>query len=200
MKRLPTRRNIQHYGLSWKIKIETRPERADMPSQKIHLVICSLNSYEREPRMLLNHYNVDLGTGGLIVQAQSRREILTDKYIALGLRPNRIKNRDLWDILWLGQANIRADSSLLRKKLGDRDRNEQDFIDLMNSRVDSLRPDSPAHKDFVKEMARFLPQSIVKETVESSDFWKYLSGRIQEEWGNLQMDLSGNNRSRDFRM
>jgi predicted nucleotidyltransferase component of viral defense system len=105
---------------TWKIKIQTRPERSDSPSQKIHIDICSLKSYEREPRMLLNHYGVDLGTGGLIIQAQSRKEILTDKFVALGLRPNRIKNRDLWDIAWLDQSKVKASADLLKKKLSQR--------------------------------------------------------------------------------
>jgi predicted nucleotidyltransferase component of viral defense system len=49
--------------------------------------------------MLRNLYGVDLGTSGLILQAQSREEILADKVVALAWRENRIKNRDLWDIL-----------------------------------------------------------------------------------------------------
>lgn len=35
------------------------------------------------------------GTAGLILQAQSREEILADKIIALAFRENRLKNRDL---------------------------------------------------------------------------------------------------------
>ena len=36
----------------------------------------------------------------------SREEILADKFLALAFRPNRIKNRDLWDIVWLKQQGI----------------------------------------------------------------------------------------------
>jgi hypothetical protein len=82
--------------------------------------------------MLLNHYGVDLGTGGLIIQAQSRKEILTDKFVALGLRPNRIKNRDLWDIVWLGQSKMKASADLLKRKLIDRKQDESQFIEKMD--------------------------------------------------------------------
>ena len=41
--------------------------------------------------------------GGLILQAESREEILADKIVALALRPNKLKNRELWDIGWLKQ-------------------------------------------------------------------------------------------------
>jgi hypothetical protein len=48
--------------------------------------------------MLKNHYGIDLGTSCMILYAESLVEIYTDKLIALAQRPNRIKNRDLWDI------------------------------------------------------------------------------------------------------
>jgi len=51
--------------------------------------------------MLRNIYGIDMGTSGLILYAESMREILTDKMIAFALRPNRVNNRDLWDIVWL---------------------------------------------------------------------------------------------------
>jgi hypothetical protein len=38
--------------------------------------------------MLINPYGVDMGTNGLIIQAQSREEIYTDKLLEFALRPN----------------------------------------------------------------------------------------------------------------
>jgi len=59
-----------------------------------------------------------MGTSGLIVQAQSREEILADKYVAFALR-NRIKNRDLWDILWLQRQGVNLPVTLLADKVRD---------------------------------------------------------------------------------
>jgi hypothetical protein len=53
--------------------------------------------------LLLNLYGVDMSTSGLIVQAQSRKKIFADKLVAFALRPNRIRNSNLWDIAWLHQ-------------------------------------------------------------------------------------------------
>jgi putative effector of murein hydrolase len=53
--------------------------------------------------LLLNLYGVDMSTSGLIVQAQSREKIFADKLVAFALRPNRIRNSNLWDIAWLHQ-------------------------------------------------------------------------------------------------
>ena len=80
---------------TWKLKLITRPENKALPAQKINIAICAIPSHDPRPMLLRNPYGVDMGTSGLIIQAQSREEILADKLLALVLRPNRIKNRDL---------------------------------------------------------------------------------------------------------
>lgn len=84
---------------TWKVRVITRPEQKGLPSQRINIDICAIPSYDRRPAVLRNHYGVDMGTSGLIIQAESREEILADKLVAFALRPNRLKNRDLWDCL-----------------------------------------------------------------------------------------------------
>ena len=91
---------------TWKLSVETRSERKDLPAQRIHVDICAIPSHDARPMMLRNLYGVEMGTSGLILQAQSREEILADKIIALAFRENRIKNRDLWDIAWLRQQGV----------------------------------------------------------------------------------------------
>jgi predicted nucleotidyltransferase component of viral defense system len=82
--------------------------------------------------MLLNHYKVDMGTNGLIIQVQSLEEIYADKLVAFALRLNRIKYRDLWDILWLHQKGLIPRFELIPKKLQDRNYKLDDFLDLFN--------------------------------------------------------------------
>ena len=91
---------------TWKLKIVTRPEQKGAPAQRINIDICVVPSYDKRPMMLQNHYSVDMGTSGLILQAESREELLADKLVAVALRSGRIKNRDLWDIVWLKQQGI----------------------------------------------------------------------------------------------
>lgn len=67
----------------------------------------------------LNYYGVDMGISGLIIQAESREEILADKIIAFALRKNRIKNRDLWDMAWLYQNNIKLSLDFISRKIED---------------------------------------------------------------------------------
>src|SRR5690606_18096548 len=104
---------------TWKLTVETRPGQRDLPAQRIHLDICAIPSYDPRPMMLQNRYGIDLGTSGLIFQAQSRAEILADKIIALAFRENRIKNRDLWDITWLVQQGEALPGELIPRKVRD---------------------------------------------------------------------------------
>ena len=56
---------------TWKIKIETNLKQKNAPIQRINIDICSVSSYEKRPMILLNHYGLDIGISGLIIQTQS---------------------------------------------------------------------------------------------------------------------------------
>ncbi len=166
---------------TWKMTVFTHPERRDLPPQRIHIDICAVPSHISRPMMLRNFYGIDMGTSGLIIRAQSREEILADKLIALAFRPNRIKNRDLWDILWLKQQGIEMASELIPVKVADHRRERLEFMDQIRLRTASLTDDPSVRMAFIDEMRRFLPAKLASETLEKEDFWAYLSGLIQEE-------------------
>ena len=195
--RLPKETN--NYVNTWKLLIQTRPQ-SHLPSQRINIDINRMPSYDFSPRMIRNNYGVDLGTSGLIIQAESRTEIVTDKYIALGLRPDRLKNRDLWDIIWLNQNGFKPDSDLLVRKLNDFQMNKENFIECMNNRVLSISDNVQVYIDFKKEMIRFLPAKIVSDTIESLDFWNYLKSAISENWQILKAEITDKNDSKQFFM
>ncbi len=153
----------------------------DLPAQRIHIDICAIPSHDPRPMVLRNHYGVDMGTSGLILQAESREEILADKVLALALRPNRMKNRDLWDIGWLNQQNIILSVDLVTKKIVDRGLSTREFITLLESRTRSLAGNKKVQAEFIGEMRRFLPPEAMAETVARDDFWQYLSGVVNTE-------------------
>lgn len=101
---------------TWKLSVNTQPHRPDMPAQRIHLDICAVPSYQVVPRTIQNHYGINLGTESLIINAQTREEIFTDKLVAFAMRPGRLKYRDLWDIAWLTQKGIEPAYELLHDK------------------------------------------------------------------------------------
>lgn len=170
---------------TWKIKVITRPERPDFPalfatkfpSQKINIDICMLPSRERKVSMLKNPYGIDMGTDGVLLYVESLSEILCDKVIAFARRPNRVKNRDLWDIHWLSQKNVSLKKDLLLQKLDDRKIAEADFWEQYKARCGQIKA---GQKDFLFEMRRFLAPSAFSEQFVSAMWWEYLCNLLGE--------------------
>lgn len=185
---------------TWKLKVQTRPGRKDLPAQRINIDVCAIPSYQPRPMALLNPYGVEMGTSGLILQAQSREEIFADKLVAFALRPNRLKNRDLWDIAWLHQQQIKPAVGLIKNKLNDHHAEIDTYLTAFAERAMSLQSDPEIVKEFRKEMARFLPNSTVKETVNSEKFWEYLSNLLENYHQTLVQTLSGQERPAGFKM
>ncbi len=165
---------------TWRVKLQTRPDERNHPDQRIHIDICAIPSYQPRPMMLRNQYGVEMGTSGLIIQAESREEILADKLIAFALRPNRVKNRDLWDITWLHQQGVALPAELIAPKIGDRRCDEQRFTGLLAERQQTLVGDPRTRADFQREMRRFLPAALVADTVDNPEFWNYLTTVVAE--------------------
>ena len=162
---------------TWKIKIVTRGETKHLPVQKINIDICSVKSYEIRPMFLQNNYGIDMGTDGLVIQAQSREEIYADKLIAFALRPNRLKYRDLWDVVWLHQRGIKPRLSLIPLKLQDRNISLEHFRALFDERLKKLNEEKKLAAEFKNEMDRFLPQ---KQVIEQNQFWSSIIILINE--------------------
>ena len=90
---------------TWKLSVNTQPQRPDMQAQKIHLDICAVPSYQVTPRTLRNHYEINLGTESLIINAQTREEIFADKLVAFAMRPGRLNQTVRQDGFWPYLAN-----------------------------------------------------------------------------------------------
>lgn len=164
---------------TWKVKVETRPAQKHLPAQRINIDICSVPSYEKRPMMLLNPYGIDMGTSGLIIQAQSLEEIYADKLIAFALRPNRLKYRDLWDMVWLHGQGLTPRFELIPKKLRDRNQPLEEFLDLFDKRQKLLSKSTVLSAEFNVEMRRFLPVEQVNQTLGQKDMWVFITWLVE---------------------
>lgn len=158
---------------TWKIVIETRPENKSEPAQHINIDICALSSFDKKLKMLQNHYDINLGTAGLILHVQSAEEIFADKLIAFALRQNRPKYRDLWDIYWLHQQGYKPNLMVVPKKLNERNVSWSDFIHKFEDRLKFISTTEPCQKEFYDEMKRFV------QIKTDSLLWAYLIELIQ---------------------
>lgn len=164
---------------TWTLQVQTREGRKDLPAQRINIDICAIPSYQKRPVILLNAYGVDMGTSGLILNAQSLEEIFADKFIAFALRPNRIKYRDLWDIAWLHQQNIKPAFKLIPFKIKDHKRENQEFLTLLEKRCQLLKTNPKLSHEFNQEMMRFLP------TV-SNGYWEMIVNLMDDYCEKIQ--------------
>ncbi|MDE4539157.1 nucleotidyl transferase AbiEii/AbiGii toxin family protein [Pseudomonas sp. ITEM 17296] len=178
---------------TWKLRVQTRPEARNLPAQKIHIDICAIPSYQPKPMTLLNPYGVDMGTEGLIVNAQSLEEIFVDKLLAFALRRGRLKNRDLWDIAWLRQRAVTPAYELAERKLGDHATTVDVFLQQGEERVASLGEEQ-TQRDFQNEMRRFLPRQLVTQTVDNQAFWEYVAMTVRDHFSALKTHLVGQDR------
>ncbi len=174
---------------TWKIKIETRAESKNLPAQRINIDICALPSYEKLPMMLLNPYGVDMGTSGLVIQAQSREEIYSDKLIAFALRPNRIKFRDLWDILWLHGLGLKPRLELIPKKLKDRNYTIDCFFRLYDERLHLMKENPEIFKEFKQEMSRFLPTEQIDKILKQDNIWDFVIYLLEDLGHQIQKNI-----------
>ncbi len=174
---------------TWKVKVTTQPKQKNMPLQRINIDICAIPSYDIRPAILRNYYGVDMGTAGLILNVQSREEILADKFVALAFR-NRVKNRDLWDILWLQQQGVKLPVALLPDKVRDHRRKIDEFLTRLLERVQQLKSDEQMNRDFIFEMRRFLPEDIVRSAIENPAFWTIVVDNIKRGCDEIHMALS----------
>jgi predicted nucleotidyltransferase component of viral defense system len=186
--------------VTWKLKVQTRPGRKDIPAQRINIDVCAIPSYQPRPMALRNPYGIEMGTSGLILQAQSREEIFADKLVAFALRPNRLKNRDLWDIAWLHQQQIKPALDLIKNKLNDHHTPTDAYLNAFAERSASLNKDPETAKAFRKEMARFLPNETVKETVNSEKFWHYLAHLMEDYLAQITQTMLKQSPSVEFKM
>ncbi len=185
---------------TWKLRVQTRPGRKDLPAQRINIDVCAIPSYQPRPMALLNPYGVEMGTSGLILNAQSSEETFADKLVAFALRTNRLKNRDLWDIAWLHQQRIKPALEVIISKLNDHHAEPDAYLKAFSERATSLKNDPEIAKEFRKEMARFLPNETVKETVNSEKFWEYLSNLMENYYQQVIQVLEGNGPTSGFKM
>ena len=124
----------------------------------------------------IKHYGLETGISGLIIMAESRLEIFADKIIALAMRPNRVKNRDIWDIYELMRRNTNLSVDLLKQKITDRKIDFSYFLQCYNERLVSIKTEQ---QDFWREMRRFLTPSVFSDEITDKHWWDNLLSLIK---------------------
>lgn len=166
--------------VSWTVSIERVPSRPDIKRQKIHIDVCAIPSFDIEKRPLLNHFQLDVPTSGLLVPVQSLSEALVDKIIAFAYRARRIKPRDVWDLIWIQQRGIDLSRPLLENKLRARRLDRDDFKQCLTVQCEQLLHGEQVRLDFQSEMSRFIPRNIQERTIDTPEYWPHVQVTVRE--------------------
>lgn len=185
---------------TWKITIEKFSNRPDLPSQKMHIDVCALPSFDRIFRPAIDHYDIQSPIAGLPLPVQSKEEILADKMVAFAFRARRIKPRDVWDIAWLKQGGIAQNAQLIAQKLEVRNKTINEYTQLTGKHAAMVRNDLATRKDFEQEMSRFLPTDVAQNTLKNSNFWPYVGEVVKEEVEQVNKELTGSIKSTSMKM
>ncbi len=155
----------------WRIRINTTPERPDLPMQKISLEVAAVRAYTSVPRMLrLNYDGLPSSYADVIVRAESETEIMADKLESF-ICSSHVRYRDVWDLFWLKRrpgVDIEAARELRASKAvdyGEADR----YADCLPVMLKTL-PEIVEGVDLREQLRRFLPSSVFGKTMERPDF------------------------------
>ncbi|AEE24893.1 Domain of unknown function DUF1814 [Glaciecola sp. 4H-3-7+YE-5] len=176
---------------TWKITIEKYAGRPDLPSQKMHIDVCALPSFDRQFHSAIDHYGIQSPIASLPLPVQSLDEILADKMVAFAFRQRRIKPRDVWDIMWLKQRGIVQDPALIRRKLEVREKSIQSYTQNTEQHCQLVMADKGTELDFKREMSRFLPQDIRTNTLNNPNFWGAVGREIVNDVTHINDMLKG---------
>lgn len=163
---------------TWKVTIIKHLGRQDLPAQKLHLDICAYPSLDPQYLPVKNHYQIQSPIAGLPIQVESLSEILCDKMVAFAYRERRIKPKVVWDLGWLSQQDVSLAGGMLVKKLALRGKTQDDFLQKIEQHAALVKNDELTKQDFYQEMSRFLPPSVVANTLAQQPFWPYLGNVI----------------------
>ncbi|MCL2324683.1 MAG: nucleotidyl transferase AbiEii/AbiGii toxin family protein [Actinomycetia bacterium] len=170
----------------WRIRIDTIPDRPDLPSQKIALEVAAIPSYTRQAQMLqLNYEGLPASYEDVMLFAESPEEILADKLVAF-VCSQYIRHRDIWDMFWIMRRphiNLEQARDLQKQKVidyGEQERFEHNLV-----RVTEQLPSIIESDDFRTQMKRFLPAETLQSTLERPEYRSVLQKDIRSLYSKL---------------
>jgi len=165
----------------WSIRINTAPQRLDLPAQKISLEVASVPAYTKLPKMVqLNYEGLPSSYGDTILFAESLEEILADKLEAF-VCSGHIRHRDIWDMYWImRRPNINLQEALILRRKKEIDYREQEKFKTGLVRVTEQLGSIVNEREFEAQMRRFLPIDLHKKTIGRKEFRELLVTGIRE--------------------
>jgi len=166
---------------NWRISVITAAARPDIPQQRVSIQIAPVPAYTRELRPLaVNYADLPASYSNVILISESFEEICADKLLSF-VCSGHIRHWDLWDLRWLARrpgfdrAKVPA---LITRKIPDYGESER-FADMVGSRVSAISEIIDG-AEFMAQMRRFLPSSVIDDTLAKEKFRVQMAAEIGE--------------------
>lgn len=182
----------------WQIAVVTAPNRKHIPKQRIKVEVANIPAYTKEPLPLLLNYDfLPDGYSDTLILVETKDEIMADKLVSLPATQKYVRNRDIWDLVWLKQQGATMQVDLVKRKIQDYKLSE--FHNMLASMIDRL-PSIVGGQQFIGEMRRFTPTDVFDRTLGQKKFIQYLTNTIIDILKQLEIALTGNGSGSGFVM
>jgi predicted nucleotidyltransferase component of viral defense system len=182
---------------AWQVSIATSPIK-NAKRQRIKMEIANINAYTNEFKTLRNNYSVlPDAYNEILINMETLNEIKADKLVSLPAVTEYIRNRDIWDLLWLLQRTDGIQEDLIKKKIEDY--NVDNFEEKLSKLINSLQ-EIVHGKNFKDEMTRFLEPNSVEKFINNHEFLDYLSSEVKNMFEETRNKLYNNNQELKFKI
>jgi predicted nucleotidyltransferase component of viral defense system len=190
---------------TWKMTIVKHPKDKSRPAQKLHIDICKYPAIDKQLKPVSDPYQSGSFMTGIPIAVESMEEILSDKLIAFAFREQRIKPRDVWDIVWLTQQHTKLNAGFVAQKLAFRNKDTDHFLNLIEKHATQVESDMDTKQDFYQEMSRFLPPDVKQRTLDTDSFWQYIGQEVRAHVTSAHREMKhdimkSNDMNRNFTM
>ncbi|EIO7469467.1 nucleotidyl transferase AbiEii/AbiGii toxin family protein [Salmonella enterica subsp. enterica] len=171
----------------WQISVTTAPERKHLPRQRIKIEVANIPAYTHAWRQLVRNYTVlPDGYSDTLIRVETLEEVMADKLVSFPATTNRIRYRDMWDLIWLKQQGATINVNQVSKKINDY--KIDDFEKNLQARIDSL-PNIIIEGNFHNEMKRFIPSSVYETSLGKEGFSSFLLDSLKDLLNQLRKEL-----------
>ena len=181
--------NVDH----WEIRINTTPDRSDIPLQRIHFEAASVPSYTGSSQEIkVNYPELEGEFSGIKVVAENLDEICADKIVSLAMaaQQGRTRWRDLWDIPWImEQESFHKDTAIQLVGRKVQDYNCETVFDTALKSLYTNLPLLVKSPDFLQVMGRFLIPKDLNSTVGNKDYQFQMLARLQNIYEATAVEL-----------
>lgn len=162
-------------------------------------------AYTKEVVPLLTNYESAQGMPTVLVNAESIDEIMAGKILAfptslrdnkgdaVGLDSNKIRHRDIWDLVWLKHKGAKLKPEFVFSKINDR--GVEGYEQLLIGAIERI-PEVVRSDQFKAQLSRFIDSDTFEKTISNNDWLDYVSGATVEMFQNILNELAEVNKNK----